>query len=149
MLWGNSMRLWSIHPAYLDSKGLLALWREALLAQKVLMGNTLGYTNHPQLIRFKNTDDPSACLAAYLRFIALEADNRDYKFNKEKIINKTFDGKIPVKEGQLVYEFEHLLDKLKHREAKLYHKLKRVKRIRLHPIFFTVTGGIEDWEVVS
>jgi len=30
------MRLWTIHPKYLDRQGLLALWREALLAQKVL-----------------------------------------------------------------------------------------------------------------
>ncbi|WP_368086417.1 pyrimidine dimer DNA glycosylase/endonuclease V [Nitrosomonas sp. Nm34] len=26
------MRLWSIHPKYLDAKGLLALWREGLQA---------------------------------------------------------------------------------------------------------------------
>jgi len=30
------MRLWSLHPRYLDAKGLVALWREGLLAQKVL-----------------------------------------------------------------------------------------------------------------
>lgn len=37
------MRLWSIHPRYLDTKGLVALWRETLLlAQAVLFGNTKG-----------------------------------------------------------------------------------------------------------
>ena len=41
------MKLWSIHPKYLDAKGLVALWREALLAQKVLDGKTEGYKNHP------------------------------------------------------------------------------------------------------
>src|SRR5690606_6899395 len=42
------MRLWSLHPRYLDRQGLLALWREALLARAVLRGETRGYTLHPQ-----------------------------------------------------------------------------------------------------
>jgi hypothetical protein len=43
------MRLWSLHPQYLDPQGLVALWREALLAQAVLRGKTRGYKHHPQL----------------------------------------------------------------------------------------------------
>lgn len=43
------MRLWSLHPQYLDAKGLVALWREGLLAQAVLAGQTRGYKRHPQL----------------------------------------------------------------------------------------------------
>lgn len=31
------MRLWSLHPSYLDRAGLLAVWREGLLAQSVLL----------------------------------------------------------------------------------------------------------------
>ncbi|MGP9584395.1 pyrimidine dimer DNA glycosylase/endonuclease V, partial [Micrococcaceae sp. AOP34-BR2-30] len=30
------MRLWSLHPEVLDRQGLIAGWREALLAQAVL-----------------------------------------------------------------------------------------------------------------
>ena len=41
------MRLWSLHPAHLDRQGLIACWREALLAQKVLAGLTTGYRSHP------------------------------------------------------------------------------------------------------
>ena len=52
------MRLWSLHPKYLDSKGLVALWREGLLARAVLKGETTGYKNHPQLDRFKNLPNP-------------------------------------------------------------------------------------------
>lgn len=33
------MRLWSLHPSYLDAVGLVALWREGLLARKVLQGH--------------------------------------------------------------------------------------------------------------
>lgn len=48
------MRIWSVHPSLLDAKGLVACWRETLLAQKVLQGLTKGYKNHPQLDRFSN-----------------------------------------------------------------------------------------------
>lgn len=44
------MRLWSLHPSLLDRAALIAGWREALLAQKVLRGQTTGYRHHPQLV---------------------------------------------------------------------------------------------------
>jgi len=50
------MRLWSLHPAYLDARGLGALWREGLLAQAVLRGKTRGYRSHPQLERWRARD---------------------------------------------------------------------------------------------
>jgi hypothetical protein len=37
------MRLWTLHPRYLDSQGLVALWREGLLAQAVLRNRTRGF----------------------------------------------------------------------------------------------------------
>jgi Pyrimidine dimer DNA glycosylase len=141
------MRLWSIHPAYLDSKGLLALWREALLAQKVLLGETKGYKNHPQLIRFKNTQNPVGAIAEYLRWIVDEADKRGYKFDKEKIAHEEFKGRITVTEGQVNYEFTHLSRKLKKRALDLYIQLGRVKKINLHPMFKQVSGNIESWEI--
>jgi hypothetical protein len=54
------MRIWSLHPTLLDTKGLVALWREALLAKHVLSGSTIGYQNHPQLKRFKSSPNPHA-----------------------------------------------------------------------------------------
>ncbi|WP_396134581.1 pyrimidine dimer DNA glycosylase/endonuclease V [Cellulomonas sp. ATA003] len=51
------MRIWSVHPRYLDRQGLTAGWREGLLAQKVLTGTTKGYRNHPQLRRFRAAGD--------------------------------------------------------------------------------------------
>jgi hypothetical protein len=80
-----AMRLWTLHPKYLDARGLVALWREALLAQKVLRGATRGYKHHPQLIRFAGTQNPSAALAAYLKAVHYEAVERDYKFDARKI----------------------------------------------------------------
>jgi len=142
------MRLWSIHPCYLDSKGLVALWREGLLAQKVLQGNTRGYKNHPQLIRFKNTKNPAGAIATYLRHIGDDADTRGYKFDRKKILNNEFRGKISVTIGQAEYEFMHLFGKLKKRAPELYAKLRGVKKIELHPMFDEVKGDVESWEIV-
>ena len=96
------MRLWSINPSYLDTKGLLGVWREGLLAQKVLMGLTKGYRNHPQLIRFKTTRDPLTYIGNYLYFIYLEGERRGYKFKLEKIVKYDLSlPKLPIKRGQL------------------------------------------------
>jgi len=142
------MRLWSINPSYLDSKGLVALWREALLAQHVLMGKTVGYKNHPQLIRFKNTSNPVGAIASYLRAVEYEAKSRGYNFDKSKIQNKRINSNIPVTNGQVEYEFKHLLNKLKSRDPGLYKNIRASKRIKLHPLFTKVRGGVEAWEVV-
>jgi hypothetical protein len=141
------MRLWSIHPAYLDAKGLIALWREGLLAQSVLLGNTKGYKHHPQLIRFKNTVNPAGAIASYLRYVADEADNRAYRFDRSKIANKRYGGRISVAAGQITYEFSHLLGKLKTRAPELYSRLSKAKRIEVHPLFDEIHGGVEDWEI--
>jgi len=70
------MRIWSLHPKYLDSKGLVALWRETLLAKHVLEGKTKGYKNHPQLNRFKAMKKPVEVINQYLSEIFIEAINR-------------------------------------------------------------------------
>ena len=142
------MRLWSIQPSYLDAKGLVALWREALLAQKVLQGRTRGYKNHPQLNRFKNTTNPVGAIAAYLRYVAGEADSRGYNFDRSKIAGEEYREKILVTSGQLAYEFTHLLGKLKVRAPELYEQLKEVKKINHHPMFDEVSGDVEEWEVI-
>lgn len=141
------MRLWSISPSYLDSKGLVALWREALLAQKVLAGDTRGYKNHPQLNRFKETSNPQGAIASYLRVVAQEADTRGYHFDKSKIINRRYNGKIPVTTGQINYEFVHLLGKLKARAPEQYKIVKDTRTKKIHPLFIKVRGDIEDWEI--
>lgn len=142
------MRLWSIHPQYLDSKGLVALWREGLLAQKVLRGGTKGYTNHPQLIRFRKTRNPVGAVAEYLRYVAYEADRRKYRFNRDKIAGSRFREKISVTKGQTEYEFRHLLNKLKERDPQRYICLNSIKNIELHPVFEKISGDVEDWEVI-
>ena len=141
------MRLWSIHPEYLDAKGLVALWREGLLAQKVLQGETAGYRNHPQLVRFRNTRNPLGAIATYLRAIFDEAERRGYHFNSDKIINRRLRSTLPVTDGQLGYEFQHLLNKLKQRDREIYMRIRNTKQIKAHPLFSVQAGKIESWEI--
>jgi len=106
------MRLWSINPKYLDSRGLVALWREGLLALEVLKGKTNGYKNHPQLKRFLKTKHPIEVMKNYLWFVYLESLDRGYHFNVEKIGKRNQIEKIFVTTGQLEYEMDHLRRKL-------------------------------------
>lgn len=143
------MRLWTIHPRYLDTKGLLALWREGLLAQKVLKGETRGYTNHPQLSRFKSSSDPVGAIASYLRVVQREADDRGYQFNAEKIAPGLFGGVIPCTRGQLLYEWRHLKEKLRTRDAGRYSEFECIAEPSAHPIFKIIEGEVEAWEVLK
>ena len=129
------MRLWSIHPKYLDSKGLVALWREALLAQKVLQGKTKGYRFHPQLDRFKNTENPVLSIGTYLYHIYLESKERKYNFQLSKIENIEDVPRIRISRDMLHSEFQHLLGKLEQRDIKRYRKLLNTKKIIPHPSF--------------
>jgi hypothetical protein len=140
------MRLWSIHPRYLDAKGLVALWREALLAQKVLLGKTRGYTRHSQLTRFRETADPVGAISVYLTHVADEADLRGYHFDRTKISKNQFSGKISITMGQAEYELSHLAAKLRTRAPSLYPHLRNLQKIDLHPLFEMVDGDVEQWE---
>ena len=142
------MRLWSIHPRYLDSKGLVALWREGPLAQKVLAGETRGYRNHPQLERFRSSNNPLGAVASYLRAVAAEADARNYKFDKTKIARRSLRGKLTVTDGQLSYERAHLGEKLKTRAPERLANLFSEEDIEVHPLLYVIQGDIEPWEVI-
>jgi hypothetical protein len=143
------LRLWSIHPQYLDGIGLVALWRESLLAQKILKEQTKRYRNHPQLKRFKMHRHPERAIANYLMKIWQESRRRGYNFDKKKIGRENATVKIPVTRGQLKYEFDWLLDKLKKRDLDRYNLLRSVKKIECHPAFKIIEGGIEEWEEVK
>jgi hypothetical protein len=140
------MRIWSLHPKYLDTKGLVALWRETLLAKSVLSGETKGYKSHPQLERFKAHSDPLNAINAYLDEVWKEAQLRGYHFNRDKIDCPDKKMSIPVTEGQIKYEVQHLLGKLKIRDQKKFDELSKAKVIEAHPLFTVVKGGIEKWE---
>lgn len=140
------MRLWTVHPQYLDPKGLVAAWREALLAQKVLGGATRGYRHHPQLVRFRSQAAPRAAIASFLAGLAEEAQRRGYHFDTTKISARRFAGRIPETDGQLLYEWGHLKAKLQVRAPELFRRLRGVRRPEAHPLFRIIPGGVRDWE---
>jgi len=143
------LRLWSLDPKYLDWKGLNALWREGLLAQAVLLGRTKGWKKHPQLTRFKNHNQPIHALGFYLLKIYEESRRRGYKYSKFKIAQPTNKvNPIELTSGQLIYESNILIERLKKRSPEKYHEIIILFANHLdpHPLFIVVEGEVEFWE---
>jgi hypothetical protein len=140
------MRLWTVHPRYLDAKGLTAAWREALLAQKVLAGATRSYRNHPQLIRFRSHPQPIHAVGAFLAGLEEEARRRGYCFDINRIIDQGTVELIEETEGQLLYEWAHLREKLHRRAPDLHRQFRSIIIPEPHPLFRIVPGGIREWE---
>jgi Pyrimidine dimer DNA glycosylase len=140
------MRLWSLHPMYLDARGLVALWREALLARAVLRGQTRGYTRHPQIERFKAHPHPRLAINAYLAAVYVEAGARGYAFDRSKIGPVRTIPLIPVTSGQLRCEWLHLEQKLAARNPVVLAQLSGVTTPLCHPLFHRVPGPVEPWE---
>jgi hypothetical protein len=140
------MRLWSLHPKYLDAPGLVALWREALLARAVLRGETRGYRHHPQLERFRSAAAPLSTISAYLSGIHAEAQSRGYRFDRSKIGRVRTPVAVFVTAGQVAYEWQHLLQKLAARSPVLYQRWRTDVAPECHPLFRVRPGLVEPWE---
>lgn len=160
------MRLWTLHPRYLDRQGLTGGWREALLAQAVLAGRTKGYRSHPQLERFRGHGDPAAAIGAFLSGIAHEAAARGYRFDTAKIDRSILPAgggvpgadvpaelevpvriaPLPATTGQRDYEWEHLRAKLAARSPGWLERWDGVDVPDVHPLFEVVEGPLATWE---
>lgn len=140
------MRLWTLHPGYLDPKGLVALWREGLLARAVLRGETTGYRHHPQLLRFKSHPSARTAINAYLAAVLLEGERRGYSFDASKIGPVRGPIIITATAGQLAFEWRHLLAKLERRNPSLHRQWIRTRSPKPHPIFRIVAGDVAAWE---
>ena len=140
------MRLWSLHPSHLDRAGLVAGWREALLAQAVLAGRTKGYRQHPQLQRFRDCAEPLGAIGTFLTGLQAEAESRGYRFDASKIIQpESVAFLLPVTRGQCEFEWEHLGRKLIQRSPADAHRWATTEP-SVHPIFEVFPGDIESWE---
>ena len=145
------MRLWSLNPRYLDSKGLNGVWREGLLAQAVLLGKTKGWKNHSHILRFKKHERPVDAIGYYLLLISEEARIRGYNYDQTKIVAPTRNvSPITVTDGQLLYEFHILKNRLKSRSPKMYCNVLKLERSETrptpHPLFIVIKGAVESWE---
>ena len=140
------MRLWTLHPCYLDAKGLVALWREGLLARAVLCGQTKGYTRHPQLERFRAAPAPVAAVDRYLAAVCDEADARGYRFERGKLDLPRPGPRLIASDGQLMHEWTHLLAKLQVRDLERHAALRDVRTPEAHPLFDIRPGPVAPWE---
>lgn len=143
---GPDLRIWSLHPRYLDPQGLVALWRETLLAKAVLRGETRGYRHHPQLQRFNAHPQPRLAINAYLAAVYEEATTRGYRFDRTKIGPVRRVEQIPVTSGQLACEWDHLQRKLEVRNPALLAQWSGVRKPDCHPLFHPVPGPVAAWE---
>ena len=140
------MRIWTLHPRYLDPAGLVALWREGLLARAVLRGKTSGYRHHPQLHRFRQQAAPLSAINTYLAAVLSESRLRGYSFDATKVGPIRAPIRLASTEGQLRYEWQHLLRKLKHRNPAQHRRLRGIDRPEPHPLFQISPGPTESWE---
>ena len=141
------MRIWTLHPKYLDPQGLVALWREGLLAKAVLEGKTQGYTSHPQIDRFRQHHSPLVVLCSYLQQVLTESDTRGYSFDHSKLPPATKTRfKITTTLGQLRYEWRHLSLKLKQRSPGTYNSIRHIRTPDHNHVFRIVDGPIAPWE---
>ena len=141
------MRLRTLHPRHLDPQGLVALWREALLAQAVLFGRTRGYTRHPQLQRFAEHAAPLDAVGAYLTAVAEEASARGYRFDASKIDRPSAQAApITATTGQIEHEWRHLGAKLAARNPEWHARWGAAGQPATHPLFNVAPGPVQDWE---
>ncbi len=140
------MRIWTLHPKYLDPQGLVALWREALLARAVLRGETTGYRHHPQLLRFQSQSASRSAINAYLSSVLVEAESRGYSFNRQKVGPIRASAHIESTTGQLRYEWLHLMSKLSARSPSVHRRWRSVTTPEPHPLFTIKRGAVESWE---
>ena len=140
------MRLWTLHPKYLDSQGLVALWREGLLARAVLRGETRGYKYHPQLERFKSHATPRLAINAFLAVVHAESESRGFAFARDKVGPVRTVQSIAVTSGQVEYEWSHLLHKLSVRSPEFFNLWCGLGEPACHPMFRSRPGPVASWE---
>lgn len=140
------MRIWTLHPKYLDPAGLTALWREALLARQVLLNRTRGYRHHPQLERFRSLERPVAAINTYLEGVYREAVARGYRFDRTKTGTARIAVPIMATAGQLAFEWSHIREKLERRNPKWLSSVGETGTPEAHPLFRIVEGPVQEWE---
>lgn len=145
--YGGRVRIWSLHPKYLDRQGLTACWRETLLAQAVLAERTRGYRSHPQLERFRKHRDPIGAVGWYLHGIADEADARGYHYDRDRVDRSpSHVSPIVVTTDQLDLEWWWLRSKLAARSPAILDQWADVARPAPHRSFELIDGPVAAWE---
>lgn len=133
-------------PKYLEADGLAARWREALLAQAVLRGETEGHRRHPQLVRIRHQIEPVSFITTYLQHVSSEAVIRGYRFDGSKISPDRTDLQIDVPTGQFEIEWLHLAHRLRKRIPERYAIQLATAVPALDPLFQVLPGDVASRE---
>jgi hypothetical protein len=91
-------------------------------------------------------DVPLAMIAAYLHGVRSEAERRGYCFDAARIVSPPFHGEVEESEGQLLFEWTHLLAKLAGRAPGLFEQYVKIDLPGAHPLFRIVAGEKREWE---
>ena len=125
----------------------MAAWREALLAKAVLQNRTRGYRAHPQLIRFREHPRPIGAINTSLAGLLAEGARRGYRFDARKLRGPRTRVPIAVTDGQIRFEWTHLLRKLRVRAPDHYRAARR-ETPQVHVLFAVTAGPVASWEAV-
>lgn len=153
------MRLWSLHPSYLDKQALQVCWADALQAleyYKQERAYMKGITNdlspyfYPCLDRFRMTGSPIAHITNYLHGLCDESERRNTPFGRAKLPEFTPGLRLKVTDGQIAREEKLLLLQLNRRkQTQLWMDLFVAEYVQPHPLFEIVSGPVEPWETSS
>jgi hypothetical protein len=81
-----------------------------------------------------------------LSCVADEAERRGYQFDRKRILEAEFRGKLVETRGQLLFEWQHLQAKLRLRAADLCREQHGIDCPKAHPLFRIVPGRVREWE---
>lgn len=143
------MRIWSLHPKYLDKKELIDSWNDGLRTIGILTRNHQGSIFRPELSRFRSQSEPIIAVEKYLLSIANEAKRRGYMVDIRKLpsIPVVVSHKIPVSSGQIEYEWRQLMHVLAGRSPGFLRRIEYSPSHDINPIFYKRPGhDIETWE---
>jgi hypothetical protein len=139
------MRIWTVHPRYLDVKGFVALWRETLLGMETLKKHVkcqhyIPWYKHPQLAPFKAQSDPILYISNYLYLVLEESRRRNYNFDGSKLDAIPYCENLPLIKASrevLVHEWLVCLGRYRVRSPKWFEEVKDISPLEVdpHPLY--------------
>ena len=140
------MRLWS-----LSTRQRLIEWVFSRYGAKVCLRRKCSWDKRRAIDFILNligfaSENWTATIGAYLWAVLDEARSRGYNFDASRIATERLPISISVTRGQLDFERQRLMKKLRTRDQDRFRILGAAVA-RPHPILRVVAGGLEPWEV--
>ena len=140
-------RIWSLHPKYLDGIEIFFLWRNCIMAKKILDGTEKVNRKFPHLARFESSSNPIGAINIYLSEVYKIASTHGKNFKLDKFDDSFKDISLNVTKGQMEYEVELFKKKLRNRSSDTNALIFKIKIIEPNPLFKVVEGNKEAWDI--